>query len=668
MIGTSTKNSPQSQHGRRRKARPEQDDRRRKARSQYVRHWRNIVGWLVLICVVIAVKELPSFLGSESPPPPAPVSSTAKGTEKEAFIALVFGRVSATRELAISASSFEAQIAALKQADYSSVRLEQVNRWRQTDTGTNTASLPAKPILLTFDEANRETMEVADKILAAQGMTALVFIDVNQLDQGNIQLVSWHQLEQLVKSGRWEVGISGCLGGDDQAITSPKLLAQKFTQQRELLESRLQVPVVTADCSRSLNSNYDDGEATWTQALNTAALQIGFVTAPLGANYRNDPASSFKRIRVSKAWDQADLLSQIKSHTPRRVSFVDKFQSDRPASDWVVDSGEIAIENGIFRLFNKEGEQGALMTLGGTEKWQDADVEVQLKGKPDGQFWIFLSRNGQSFVRLGVAEDKVMLQSSDDSGTISQLASRDSPSGDLTLRLRIVGSRAIAYLNGKPLLTRPSDVSSTVDHGAFALAVWNDAGIEGSGKGSVNLTQVNASPLFTKGGIVAPTTGSVAWAQLRQQSEELSIISPSYFSWTGGKPQASRVRDTTMEIFAHHHHLKLLPALFIDEDTPLSDTSALTEQALTWASDPAYQGLNVILKSSTVKDEWRTFLSDLNHRMSEMDKTLTVTLLGSTEPRMPIAENDGLLLVTTHTDLLSAAPKLLYPLSAEPSL
>ncbi len=620
-------------------------------------HWPNLLWWVVLICAIMTAQELPRFLDRT----PAPLLSIGNGTEKEAFIALVFGRVSATRELAIPAASFKAQLAALKHAGYSSTRLEHINQWWETDQ----APLQDKPMLLTFEEPNRETMAIADEMLTTLGMTALVFVDVNQLDQGNTQLVSWHQLEQMVKSGRWEVGISGCQNEDEQGFTSPSLLAQRFSQQREFLERRLRIPVIVANCSRAWYSNSEDGGKVWTHALDTASIPVGFVPAAVGANYRNDPKDSFKSIRVSKVWDQADLLAQLKSHEPRRIAFVDNFQADRPASEWVVESGEIAIENGTLRMSNKSGEQGALMPLGGTEKWQDADVEVQLKGKPDGQFWMSLrQRRGQPLVRLGIAEGQVMLQSSDGIGMTNLLASHDAPSGKITLRLRVIGFRAVAYLNGQPLLARPIEVLPGTDYGAFSLAVWNEqenAVVGVSEKALANMRQVTATPLFQKCGIISATAGPVAWTQLRQQSEELSIISPLYFKWIGGKPQSAQVRDISMEIFAQYHRLNLQPALFIDKDTPLSDVATLTEQALAWASDPAYQGLNVILNSSMVGDEWQLFLSDLNKRMSKAGKTLTVTRLDGKEQDMPIVGKDELLLVASHNDLLPASPRLLYP-------
>ena len=610
-----------------------------------VGHWRNFVWWLILVVAVIAVHELPKFL-VDAVPPSGSASLTESGMEKEAFTALVFGKVSATHELSISTASFKAQLTGLKQAGYSSVRLEQINRWKQTDT----ASLPAKPVLLTFEEANRETMEIADDLLAALGMTALVFVDSDLLDQANINLVSWHKLELMAKSGRWEVGISGCANGDDQAFNSPALLAEKLARQRKLLEQRLQVPIVTADCSRAWNPEQGDGAVVWAQALKDAAIPTGFVAAPFGANYRNDPESGFRRIRVSRTWGQADILAQLNNHAPRRAAFVDQFQSGQAASAWVVDNGEITVSDGKLRIFNMSGEKGALVTLSGTEKWQDADVEVRLKGQPEGQFWMSL-RHGtsQPSVRLGMAEGRVILQESDGAGMYRQLASRDAPSGDVTLKLHVVGARAIGYLNGQALLTRPIAIPDGADHGAFALAVWNkdaETGTIEAGQASVNLVKVSATPLFSKGGIIAPSPGKEAWVQLRQQSEELSMISPSYFSWLNGKPNVSAVNNITVEIFARFHHLKFLPSVYISEGTLLSDQAPLTRQILTWAMDPAYDGLNIVVNKTMAKNGWRLFLSDLNLRMSKAGKALTVTLLqDGNDPFATETRSDNLLLV-----------------------
>lgn len=632
-------------------------ERRRKPRAKRVCHWYNLVWWIVLITALIVVQQLPKMLDRETTLPPVLGSSKAIGTENEAFLSLVFGRISATRELAISDVSFKKQLEALKMEHFSAVRLQQIMRWRQSDS----TILPTKPVLLTFEEPGRETMEIADNALASLGMTGLVFVDVSQLDQGNIQLVSWHRLEELVKSGRWEVGISGCPNGEDQGHLSPAQLAQ----QREELERHLQVPVIAADCPRAWDSEYIDGEAVWRQALKTASLQVGFTAAPYGANYRNDSEFSLRRIRVSRTWDKTELISQLNSHTPRLQPFVDRFQSNRLASEWLVDHGEMVIEEGGLRMFNTNGERGALITLGGTEKWADADVQVRLKEQPEGQFWIILRyRTGQPYVRLGITKGQVLLQASERDTSIRQVASRNSPATDINLRLRVIGNRAYAYLNGQMLLTRPIEVSPDSDHGAFALAVWGAENTEvAAANVSAYVAEVKATPLFKKSGIFASRPGLVAWKQLREQSAELSMISPNYFAWIGGKPRVYKDRDTSIEIFSSHHRLKLLPALFIAEDTQLKDTSALIDQALLWVENPGYQGLNVILENAILTDEWRVFLDKLKLRMSKVNKSLTVTLLGGKDWHMPISENDNMLMVAADTNQISSEPKLLHPLS-----
>ncbi len=104
-------------------------------------------------------------------------------------------------------------------------------------------------------------------------------------------------------------------------------------------------------------------------------------------------------------------MAQIKSQASRLKAFSDNFKINNISPEWVIDSGEIGIEYGALRMVNKTGEEGALLTLTGTEKWQDTDVQVKLKGQPEGQFWVvFRYRAGGPWVRLGVSGDQVLLQ------------------------------------------------------------------------------------------------------------------------------------------------------------------------------------------------------------------------------------------------------------------
>ncbi|MCK5830387.1 MAG: hypothetical protein KAH20_08800 [Methylococcales bacterium] len=646
-------------------------ERRSKDRSERVYHWHNFMWWIALICAIFVIMELPRLLSSIIKPSLSmTVLSTENGNEieKEAFMALAFGKVSATHELAISKASFTAQLESLNKAGHSSISLKQINQWKQT----NGASLPSKPILLTFDVANRETMEIADEVLATLGMNALVFVDVNQLNNGNISLVSWHRLEQLVETGRWEIGISSCLNmGKDNANVFPEFLAKKLFQQRKQLEKQLHVPVVAANCSRSWNSgNGYNALSAWNDILTEASLQIGFVAARYGANYFNDSETSFRRIRVSKNWNEIDLLAHIKTHEPRRIIFTDTFQSNQLVSDWVVDSGEMTIENKSLRMASVEGEQGAMITLGGTEKWQDAEVEVQLGQLTAGQFWLSLRYGvNQPFIRLGVAKGKILLQETNGIGKTKQLFSRDLPLNEISLKLRVIGGRTVAYLNNNVLTERPVELGSNIKQGAFTLTVWNDTErLDNSNptSASVNIKRIVATPIFLKKAVVAPVLEERAWVMLRQHSEELSAISPRYFAWVNRKPEAFHVTSSTMEIFAHYNRLQLIPALFVGSDTPISDAPALIDQAIKWASNPDYQGLNIVLKNTMTENKWQTALIELNSRMSEIGKILSITIIEGEEQLMAITENDPFFLVSSKSDLTTFLPGFLYPLTKEP--
>ncbi|MFM8340647.1 MAG: polysaccharide deacetylase family protein [Methylomonas sp.] len=586
-----------------------------------VSHKRNLIWWLLLIAAVITGHELPKLLASTGIRTPPVVTRI----ENQAFLALSFGKVSNNLGLAISVNSLKEDLNAIKQAGYNTLSLAQINRWRTN----NNESLPSNPVLLTFEQANRETIEIVDPVLARLGMTATVFVDVAELEQANIHLASWHQLELMAKSGRWEVAVSACPNGDDQGFANPVLLAQKLSQQRQRLEQRLQTPVLVADCSRAWNPAYGDGAVIWSQTLREAGFAMGFVAAASGANYHEDNASNLKRIRVSRTWLPAELVSQLNNNQPRRVEFVDQFDTALSASAWIVDSGELNIEPGNLRLSNSPNQQGALISLAGTEKWRDADVEVQLAALPIGQFWLSLRHDTHHpSIRLGIANGQVLLQESLATDVHRQLASVDMGEGALTLRLRVVGKGAMAYLNGQPLTNRPVAMPEGAEQGAMSLAVWQPASETADLiEAVVNLSKVSAKPLETKVGIMNPVLDETGWQQLHDSVDQLAVLSPQYFAWQDGKPQVLAAYDNALAIFARYHQLSFQPTVIVDRQTQLSEASLLAAQLINWASEPGFDGLNLVLNDAMLDDGWRAFLTDLIQRIRQTGKTLIVTVL-----------------------------------------
>ena len=102
----------------------------------------------------------------------------------------------------VSRTNFAEQMRALRAAGYAPIRVEQLGQYLRTGTR---AGLPAKPVLITFDNARTEAMVQADPVLKATGMRAVMFVSGQQADSGSMFSEQWSSLSGFASSGRWEL-------------------------------------------------------------------------------------------------------------------------------------------------------------------------------------------------------------------------------------------------------------------------------------------------------------------------------------------------------------------------------------------------------------------------------------------------------------------------------
>jgi hypothetical protein len=206
----------------------------------------------------------------------------------------------------------------------------------------------------------------------------------------------------------------------------------------------------------------------------------------------------------------------------------------------------------------------------------------------------------------------------------------------------------MAYLNDQPLTQRPIAMPEGAEQGPVSLAVWQpESETADLTEALVNLSKVIAKPLEAKAGIINPVLDENGWQRLHDSVDQLAVLSPQYFAWQDGKPQVLAAYDNALEIFARYHHLSFQPAVVINSQTPLSDAPLLAEQLINWASEPGFDGLNLVLNDSMFDDGWRAFLIDLIQRIRQTGKTLTVTLLDAKQQSQPMDANDFLWVVTS---------------------
>jgi hypothetical protein len=576
-----------------------------------VRHLRTLWWWILV--GVMAVMSQSQVIGSSGPVP----LNKAPGprTEQEAFIAFVFGKVSATDPAAIRVEDLRRQLQALKDSGAHSIHLEEVRAFLAMR-----APLPKKPVLLVFDEAKLETIEAVDPILRDLGFTAVTFVSVEDIEGGNVGLVSRRRLARMTDSGRWEVGVRACNTEQETAAQLAQTGAAHYQAKHDALQGWSRRPVLAISCLRGWPAD-PDLQAGWHDALLKMEMPLGFVARGPGANHQDDDPTSLRLIRIPSEENEATaLVRHMATYSPRHERFVETFAGEKLGSAWIAHGADAQVKNGELRLAATADDIGSTLFLGGTERWRDGRVMVELAAAPSGQFWIYARRSStDAFVRLGAVGRRVVMQKSDESGQTRQVAERLVGSGPIKLELRVIGSRATAYLDGKPLLDRPTELAGRVREGPVSLAAWTD-----EGQATAHVRHVEAEPLARQIVMLPAEPDEASYAGLRQQADGLWAISPRLFSWEKSEAKTTTQMDAALRIFVGHHHLVLLPAVKIKALPQKQEWAGFDEDMLAWVEQPGFAGLNLVV--DTIRPADIAALETLRGAFLARGKTLALTI------------------------------------------
>ncbi len=98
---------------------------------------------------------------------------------------------------------FATEMAFLQRLGYHTISIYQYIAWRE---GKN-PHLPARPILLTFDDGRFDAYRGADLILKKYHMQATMYVIVNQETKSphNPYYLTWTELKKMQASGRWDI-------------------------------------------------------------------------------------------------------------------------------------------------------------------------------------------------------------------------------------------------------------------------------------------------------------------------------------------------------------------------------------------------------------------------------------------------------------------------------
>jgi len=199
-------------------------------------------------------------------------------------------------ELFVSAADFAAQMRYLVAQHYTAVRLDQV-----VDFWHGRGRLPARPVVLTFDDGYRSDWAVAAPILERIGWPGVLNLCLNSVKNGDL---SPRLVTALVRAG-WEI--------DDHSLTHPDMTTlDAAALRRETVVSRRLLQRISGQRVSFFSypaGRYDDQVIA---ALKAAGFKAATTEGPGLARPRGD-RFTLPRVRVASGMSLSDFAKALRT-------------------------------------------------------------------------------------------------------------------------------------------------------------------------------------------------------------------------------------------------------------------------------------------------------------------------------------------------------------------
>jgi peptidoglycan/xylan/chitin deacetylase (PgdA/CDA1 family) len=103
----------------------------------------------------------------------------------------------------VDPAEFAKQMALLDHAGYETVTLDVFRRF----VAGEDVVLPPHPLLLTFDDARRDSWTGGEGILRELGFEVVMFVDVGRVEDGDPEYLTWPELAGIAEEGRWDLQV-----------------------------------------------------------------------------------------------------------------------------------------------------------------------------------------------------------------------------------------------------------------------------------------------------------------------------------------------------------------------------------------------------------------------------------------------------------------------------
>ena len=505
------------------------------------------------------------------------------------------------------------EIRRLASAGWQAVTLEEIR-----DAYRGALRLPAKPVLLTFDDGYLATYEAADPVLRELRWPAVMLLRTEREERRDVSFLFWDRLRRMTQSGLWEIA-----SGDPVAIApSPTggqlptippgaaLIAERIGAASSAWAPRGVDPLTALTCAAA-------GERVWRER--GAVPWLGFVDDVVGANAPDGNPFRIGRLRVDPRWDSAELLRRIDGAVLDAAA--PGANDARGKTPWIAGEGASGVADGVARL---DGHPRAEVWFPSARWLDDWSFDLHLyvdggefwvvqPGDAPGREWRFGGTNGVFYL-----EDRVPGRPPD---VLARATVPWAIGQEHHLRMVKRGSGVSLVWDGRPVTNNPVALPERW-RGKLGVIAYR---ADGPASLTITSAELSARPYGVRS--VSPSPGAAEVAALAKDAESIAALSPPWATIEGDVIREGKLDRDLFRILARRYAWDILPVIAWKAGAPSGSASA------TWIAGlpervtrEGWAGVRVDRSAATESEAgvWSASARDLEAGLRRAQKRLIV--------------------------------------------
>jgi len=405
----------------------------------------------------------------------------------------------------ISLDDFRAQMFAIKKAGYHSITLAQFSDFMQSGK-----PVPAKSVLITFDDGRSDSYYPVDPLLKVLDYHAVMFVitgrSIGSADSKSTFHLSEDELKKMLASGHWEMashtqnghgfnsldanGTQGHFLSDKMWLAAQNRLEtdDEYTQRisadlsasKKDLENALGVKVLGfaypfgdyGSDSQNFPASKDILNKTVNALFPLAFRQVNESEYP--SNYPGKDFRLVKRIDSNSDLSTDKLLFMLDSSQEKHLPYGDTFSGN---SGWLTAWGNSELKNGLLLTRASATEDSSMTFLNGTFDWTNykASANVRLL---QGNSFAAVARfiNGNNYVMCdfsgGDAALSQMIGGKENAISSSDNNVPTASDQNMDIGIGVSGNVATCYIGNTPIAS--GAISPSLNHGGVGFKTWDE--------------------------------------------------------------------------------------------------------------------------------------------------------------------------------------------------